>query len=91
MTLKQIQNLLEKSGFNIDQTIEISRDQVKICVGYYEDNGYGHCDSKATNELADKINSILGWEPSWTQYNACILRPERPFDWTRELVKNNID
>jgi len=91
MTSRQIQKLLEKSGFNINQTIEISRDQVKICVGYYENNGYGNCDSKATDELANEINSILGWEPSYTQYNACILRPVRSFDWTRELVKNNID
>lgn len=91
MTSKQIQKLLEKSGFTIDQTIEIKRDRIEICIGYTEYNGFGNSDIDANTNLANKINSILGWEQSYTQYNACVLTPKRDFDWTRELIANNID
>lgn len=75
MTAKQIQKKLEAAGIEITKEIEIARDEVTVCIGYYEVNErYGWCNEKKTRTLANKIGKALGWKNGYrTGYGAQVV------------------
>ena len=77
MTPRQIVKTLQAAGIDT-LTLTISRDTVEVCVGYYEtdNNGhkYGDCDRDATEALAAKVRTALGWTSGYTTgYGAWVV------------------
>ena len=89
MTTNQITKALKAAGIEVTPEIEINRDEVTVCVGYTEENGFGTCNQKKTAALKNKIIKALGWNGGFTTgYGAWILTPKSSFN---ALVFANID
>lgn len=58
MTANQIKRALKKANISLEG-LEISRDSIEVCVGYYEKNGYGCCDEEATAKKQSEIASAM--------------------------------
>lgn len=62
MTANQIKKALVKAGIPL-KNLEIERNSVEVCVGYYEwdrqGTKYGSCDREATEVLRDQIQKVL--------------------------------
>lgn len=74
MTSNRIKKELEKNGISIEG-LEIRKDEIEICIGYTEENGFGSCDEDKVEERFKQIAKVLprfsaGYS---TQYDALIL------------------
>jgi len=89
MTANQITKKLAKAGVETNN-LTIEKDEVEVCVGYFERNGFGMCDDAKTKKLANQVKKALsGWSHiSSTGYGAIRIM----FNFTKSpLVSQNID
>ena len=85
MNANQIRKALTKNGvvftesdFDKGGNVEITRDEVEVCAGYYEKNGYGNCNEERTENMAKLIAEVLGFEGiEYCQYGAIIVKKEK--------------
>jgi hypothetical protein len=75
MTANQITKKLVKGNVSLEG-LKINLDEIEICLGYEESNGFGSCDEELIDERRNEIFSILpefngGF---YTGYGALILR-----------------
>lgn len=76
MTPNQIKKALVKANINIEGLKFENRDEIEICLGYEENNGFGSCDSELISAKHDEIMKVLpdfkgGF---YTGYGALILQ-----------------
>jgi hypothetical protein len=85
MTANQIRKALLKNGvvftegdFDKGGNVEISRDEIEVCAGYYERNGYGNCNEERTENMANLICEVLGFSYAYsTGYGGQVLRKQK--------------
>ena len=71
---KRIENKLIKAGVNLDG-VTINHNEIEICIGYKEENGFGSCDEKAVKAKHKEIIKVVdGFAAGYyTQYGALVL------------------
>lgn len=84
MRTPTIKKTLREANISLEG-LEIRSDQITICLGYCEENGFGSCDEALVQQTWNKINKAL---PSfnggfYTRYGAFIAKENytSPGDW----------
>ena len=75
MTVNQITKKLVKGNVSLEG-LKINRDEIEICLGYKESNGFGSCDDDLVEErYAEIYNTIPEFNGGlYTGYGSLILQ-----------------
>ena len=87
MTARQITRKLKAAGILplYENSLKIEKDEIEVCVDYKEldnnGNKYGVCNEEKTQDLANKVKEIIGWDSYQTQYDSVIFEKDyNPID-----------